>query len=146
MGSLVSKHDPPLDNLDKCSIIVPDEQMCGETSGGSMEIWVQGALFDTAELAAPASGRRSVTVTRAREQPMYYLNGPPSRGVNRARVTRDPAVAVSYSQAHETASDFRIGLARALAQLSPEQRAALRAKLERPEPAASPRPSRHRAA
>jgi len=54
------------------------------------------------------------------------------RRANQARVTRDPAVAVSYNESTRAATDFRLGLARALGQLSPEQRNALRATLESP--------------
>ncbi|HLZ08876.1 MAG TPA: hypothetical protein VKT80_09835 [Chloroflexota bacterium] len=47
-----------------------------------------------------------------------------------SRVTRDPAVATSYTESTKVGVDFRLGLARALSQLTPDQRQALRATIE----------------
>jgi hypothetical protein len=89
-----------------------------------MEIWIQESLFDASGLERPRPGSRldsskSGTVRRLR----------PASSV---RVTRDPAVAASYTEAARAATDFRLGLARAFGQLTPEQRKAIRATLEAP--------------
>ena len=49
-----------------------------------------------------------------------------------SRVTRDPAVAQAHAQAAELSQSVKLGLAMILAGRSPEERAALRARLERP--------------
>ena len=87
-----------------------------------MEYWIQETLFDTAPLARPAS---SAVVSVTARAPGY------PRRTDRSRVTRDPAVARSYSESAHSASDFRVGLARAFGRISDEERMALRARLGR---------------
>jgi hypothetical protein len=85
-----------------------------------MDVWVQESLFGAETIIArksPGSGRGSSWSGRGR------------RG-DWSRVTRDPAVAISYSETTNVGVDFRLGLARALAQLTPDQRRALRATVE----------------
>lgn len=52
--------------------------------------------------------------------------------LDRSRVTRDEAVAASYEQTHVAQHEVKLGLAAALARLSPEKRQALRAVLWAP--------------
>lgn len=81
-----------------------------------MEIWVQGALFVTVPLSPRAR--------RAANRP--GLGQRKSRHVGWLPVTRDPDVALSHGEAVRTASDFRLGLARALGHLPVESRLAIR--------------------
>jgi len=85
-----------------------------------VEIWVQRSLFDEPGLAAPSQ----IAVT---PRPRPQRRRRPR--INYSRVTRDPAVAHSHDEGTRAAHDFRLGLAAALARLSPEQREALRASL-----------------
>ena len=81
-----------------------------------MEMWIQGALFGT-ETAAVAG----------RPEPKRRLLG--DRRTKHAGwmpVTRDPDVALSHGESIRVASDFRLGLARALAQMPQETRIAIR--------------------
>jgi hypothetical protein len=85
-----------------------------------MEVWIQESLFPEV-----ASGRSDSAATSK-------VTVPPRRHLvrtNWARVTRDPAVATSHATSAALASDFRTGLAHAFAQLTPEQRAEIRAAL-----------------
>ncbi len=88
-----------------------------------MEVWVQRSLFDEPAFARPT------TITLSRQTPGAGRRRSPR--LDRSRVTRDPAVALSYANGAAAASDFRLGLARAFTQLSPEQRDALRAVFRR---------------
>ena len=85
-----------------------------------MDVWVQETLFGLETLAAntPAASPRGP-----------YHSGRRRRN-DWSRVTRDPAVATSYTETTNLGVDFRLGLSRALAQLTPEQRRALRATVE----------------
>jgi hypothetical protein len=87
-----------------------------------VEVWVQESMFEG------ESG-----LSRSARKPGTAINGT-TRGRRNdwSRVTRDPAVATSYSETTKVAVDFRLGLAQALAQLSPDQRRDLRATIERP--------------
>ena len=87
-----------------------------------MDVWVQEAMFD----AEPSTPRKGSSSDRAERGPAR------GRRNDWSRVTRDPAVATSYGETTKVAVDFRLGLARALAQLSPDQRRDLRATFERP--------------
>ena len=87
-----------------------------------MDVWVQESMFD----AEPRAVRKSGQTGR-----VGYQTAKGRRG-DWSRVTRDPAVAVSYAETTKVAVDFRLGLARALAQLSDDQRQALRARVDRP--------------
>jgi hypothetical protein len=87
-----------------------------------VEYWIQETLFDNAPLARPASPAVTSVTARAPGYP---------RRTDRSRVTRDPAVARSYAESAHTASDFRVGLARAFGRISDEERTALRARLGR---------------
>ncbi len=100
-----------------------------------MEVWIQRSLFDEAGLATQPriSLSRNATTGRRRLQ----------NKVDRTRVTRDPAVAISHAAAAAAACDFRLGLARAFGALSPEQRAALRAALVPNQGSDSPLVSNH---
>ena len=89
-----------------------------------MEIWIQESLFDATELERPRSG--------SRPDPPKSGSVRRLRVASRVRVTRDPAVAASHSETARIATDFRLGLARAYGQLTPEQRNAIRATLETP--------------
>lgn len=87
-----------------------------------MDVWVQESMFD-----AEPGGRRPA---RGTGRGAY---GPgKARRNDWSRVTRDPAVAMSYGETAKVAVDFRLGLAQALSQLSPDQRRDLRAAFERP--------------
>jgi hypothetical protein len=81
-----------------------------------MEMWVQGALFEN----EPPSPR----TRRAAGRPV--LGGRKSRHVGWLPVTRDPDIALSHGESVRTASDFRLGLARAMGHLPPESRLAIR--------------------
>ncbi len=73
--------------------------------------YVQGRLFAAVEAAdSPAARPRAVR-----------RGGSP--------VTRDPAVALAYAEAHRHSHDVKLGLAHILAARSPEERAAIRALL-----------------
>ncbi len=85
-----------------------------------MDVWVQATLFDVER------------VKQRRDQAGSGRISAKSRHANWSRVTRDPAVATSYGESIKVAVDFRLGLARALGQLSPEQRQALRETVDRP--------------
>ena len=86
-----------------------------------MDVWVQRSLFDESDIKdSPPVSLAPATDAPGRRR---------SLRVDRSRVTRDPDVAASYSRHATEANDFRLGLARALAALSPEERAALRAPL-----------------
>lgn len=87
-----------------------------------MEVWIQRSLFDEAGLGT----RPRISLARRAQAGNYRRPGK----VDRTRVTRDPAVALSHAAGSSAASDFRLGLARAFAALSPEQRDALRASLD----------------
>ncbi|MGH2461458.1 MAG: hypothetical protein ACRDIY_21590 [Chloroflexota bacterium] len=87
-----------------------------------MEVWIQRPLFDDAGLAA----RPRISLNRRAQS---GANRRPGK-VDRSRVTRDPAVALSHAAGSAAASDFRLGLAHAFAALSPEQREALRRSLD----------------
>ncbi len=88
-----------------------------------MEVWVQRSLFDEPAFARPT------TITLSRQASAAERRRP--LRVDRSRVTRDPAVALSHANGAAAASDFRLGLARAFHQLPPEQRDALRALFRR---------------
>ncbi|MBI2940371.1 MAG: hypothetical protein HYY04_08020 [Chloroflexi bacterium] len=94
------------------------------------EVWIQATLFPdvvdaqqrvvpTTSPARQASGRRTEPASVDRR----------NRSAGWQRVTRDPAVALSYAQSAEMNAELRAGLAGALARLSTEQRGALRAIL-----------------
>ncbi len=90
-----------------------------------MDVWVQGSLFDLGEPREAEAGNartssRSAGRARARPTP------------SRSRVTRDPAVAMSYGEGVRLAADFRVGLARAYGRLTPEQRLAIRSAVGLP--------------
>lgn len=98
--------------------------------GVHVEVWIQRSLFDESSLGA----RPRISLARRAHSSDHRRPGK----VDRTRVTRDPAVALSHAAGTTAASDFRLGLARAFAALSPEQREALRAALvgDRPRSAA----------
>ena len=87
-----------------------------------MDVWVQESMFE----AEPGTRRQGRGTGRAADGPGK------TRRNDWSRVTRDPAVAISYGETTKVAVDFRLGLARALSQLSPDQRRDLRATFERP--------------
>jgi|GEM_PF-5489193 len=78
--------------------------------------WTQGQLFP---LEVPR-GRRGDGKREHR------------RHVDRSRVTRDADVALSYEHSYVTQHEIKLGLAKALSQLSSEKREALRAMLSAP--------------
>ncbi|HUX86896.1 MAG TPA: hypothetical protein VMW65_07830 [Chloroflexota bacterium] len=82
-----------------------------------MEVWVQESLFPE-----PSGGHHEPDTSKLAVPSRRHL----VRG-NWSRVTRDPAVASSHATGAALASDFRTGLANAFAQLTPEQRAEIRA-------------------
>jgi len=88
----------------------------------NVEVWIQRSLFDESSLSV----RSRISLARRAQSPDHRRQGK----VDRTRVTRDPAVAMSHAASTAAASDFRLGLARAFAALSPEQREALRASLD----------------
>ena len=89
-----------------------------------MEFWVQRTLFDVPRTPTARAGRRG----RIREVREVESNSP---RLDRSRVTRDPAVAQSHGEGMRLASDLRVGLARALDQLPPEERQRIREMLSR---------------
>ncbi len=88
-----------------------------------MEYWVQGSLFDGDSVGGEHG---NPTRAGAKARPKHRVGR-----LDWSRVTRDPAVAASYSDASRVASDFRVGLARAFGRLSPDERLAIRASLDR---------------
>lgn len=84
-----------------------------------MDVWIQRSLFDEPGVAQPTAIVPTSRHGRAR-----------APRVDRSRVTRDPAVALSHEARAVAASEFRLGLARAFGQLSPEQRQALFGSLQ----------------
>lgn len=87
-----------------------------------MDVWIQESMFD-ADMGGTGGGRGNVTRAATSGK---------TRHTNWSRVTRDPAVAISYGETAKVAVDFRLGLALALSQLSDDQRRNLRANFERP--------------
>lgn len=87
----------------------------------------------------PGRGREEAIVEIWVQERLFEVTGPKPRGkvdrrewprvVGWSPVTRDPAVAASYAEGARLASDIRVGLARALDRLSPEQRQAIRASV-----------------
>ena len=95
-----------------------------------MEFWVQRTLFDVPRSAS----RRAVRRGQIREVREGESGSP---RLDRSRVTRDPAVALSHGEGVRLASDLRVGLARALDNLAPEERERIRAMLSRNESSAA---------
>ena len=87
-----------------------------------MDVWIQETLF----------GAEQMAVGNAQDSHRGTSHFGKRRRTDWSRVTRDPAVATSYGESTKVAVDFRLGLARALAQLTPDQRRALRATVEGP--------------
>jgi hypothetical protein len=87
-----------------------------------VEIWVQGDIFDSAP-AASALRRPVQRRTLGERRP---------RAAGWTPVTRDSAIAVSYSEGTRIATDFRLGLAASLGKLSPETRQAIRRAVDPP--------------
>lgn len=95
-----------------------------------MDFWVQRTLFDVPRSSSPRPERRErIRAVREGEQG--------SQRIDRSRVTRDPAVARSHGEGVRLASDLRVGLARALDNLAPEERDRIRAMLSRNESSAA---------
>jgi hypothetical protein len=95
-----------------------------------MEFWVQRTLFDVPRRPSHQPERRG----RIRE----VRDGESgSQRIDHSRVTRDPAVAVSHGEGVRLASDLRVGLARALDSLAPEERQRIRAMLSRTDSSAA---------
>lgn len=88
-----------------------------------MEVWVQPPLFDEPSIAQPTTVVPSPHGTSVGRRWQGRLD--------RSRVTRDPAVALSHAHGAAVAHDVRLGFARAFAELPPEQREAIRAALRR---------------
>ncbi len=81
-----------------------------------MEMWIQGSLFGTdAATAASRPGAKRRVLGNRRSKFAGWLP-----------VTRDPDVALSHGESIRVASDFRLGLARALGQMPQETRLAIR--------------------
>ena len=96
--------------------------------------WQQLDLFDASKIAAPTSDDAAA---RARETAQ--------RRLSYARVTRDPAVALSSAANQSRAAELGESFAAFVAGLSDERRAEIRRRLGLPEQAGSTLPKRARA-
>ena len=87
-----------------------------------MEFWVQRPLFDVP---------REPTVRSERSRQIRAVKGPVSAAprLDHTHVTLDPAVARSHGETVRLASDLRVGLARALDNVAPEERERIRQML-----------------
>jgi|GEM_PF-5491619 len=87
-----------------------------------MEFWVQRPLFD-------APRERTGRTGKTRRIHEVTTLAPATPRVDHTRVTRDPEVARSHGESTRLASDLRVGLARVLDNVPPEERNRIRQML-----------------